>query len=275
MVGLGYHPDRFDSRDVSFGASYAAAPPPTRSGDLQGYAAVSDQEAGDGCVGWSIAGALWTRWSYLAVRAPAQAGPVIVPKPSAMWIWWLARKLEGLQDWNSGCRIRDAIKQVAALGICDEPLHVSNPVTSFVEQEHAAPIERFALQPSVAAFQNAADRRSPIAYSRVGPLISQRRHEVSQSLTAGIPVVFGTQVTTAFMRLGPHAPALPPKPGEEIRGGHAMQATHYDERGVYGPGTWGPLWGNRGWFALSWEYVLDPRTQDLWAISSSLPGVVS
>ncbi len=266
MPGHGYLSDTHDPRDVSYGSLLGTPPaPPLRSNTLFGCARLIDQEDGEGCVGWSLAGAITTRWNYL--RARQGLGP-LHQQPSPMWVWWLARKYNGTQAWNVGTRIRDAIKQVASVGLCEESRHVSNPPTELI----GGGVERFASPPSVAAFQQAYDQRFPVGYTRVSDSLTARQQEIRHSLDAGIPIVFGTQVTRQFTRLGKHSPVLPPAPGEPTDG-HAMQACWYDEHGVYGPGTWGPLWGNDGWFSLSWQYMLWSSTQDLWSVNCELPAV--
>lgn len=271
--GLGYKPDHNDPRDFKFGQLLrASAAPPPRSDALKSYAGdLSDQEDAEGCVGWSLSGALLARWNYLLAL---QNLPPMTVRPSAMWVWWLARKLEGTQGSNVGCYIRSATKQIAAMGVCSEAHWKSNPPTELVDPSHP----RFALQPSVDAFQHAADQRFPVGYYRVGDLLVERKAQMQQAMSSGFPIVLGTQITTAFMALGQHAPLQPPTSTDQIAGGHALRCLYYDELGVYGPNTWqdkekGIYWGNDGWFALSWEYVLWQYTQDLWAVDAALPKV--
>ncbi len=232
------------------------------------FGALRDQEDSEGCVGWSFSGAIWTRCNYLADLSNK---PQLVVPPSAMFAWWNARKLTGDQNDNTGTYIRNAAKQVGALGICPESSWVSNPPTDVV-----GGVPRFALQPDVSAFQHAADQRAPLSYHRIGDLVSQRRAQISQALSGGFPVVLGTQVTTSFLALMQHSPLPVPGPDDPIAGGHALQVLYYDENGVYGPNTWqdvakGIFWGNDGWFALSWDYVNWQYTQDIWAIDCALP----
>ncbi len=272
--GLGYRPSIHDPRDAKFGSLMRASTVPPSSSALKSFiGGLTDQEDAEGCVGWSLSGCLWTRWNYLAAM---QGKPTPVARPSAMLPWWLARKLNGDQGLNEGTYLRDSIKQTVKLGICPESHWPSNPPTELVPDVLGGTVPRFALQPSVDAFQHAADQRFPLGYSRVGDVLSERRGQFSQALSGGYPVQIGTQVTTAFLSLGPHDPLPPPSSTDEIAGGHALQVVCYDERGVYGPNTWqdeakGVFWGNDGWFALSWDYVLWQYTQDCWAIDAALP----
>ena len=275
MRGLGYKPDHRDPRDQRFGSLVrATAAPPHSSSALKSYSGgVTDQEDSEGCVGWSLSGAIWTRWNYMAAL---QNLTYPVARPSAMLPWWMARQTWGMQNINDGTYIRDAVKCVVKLGICPERYWPSNQPSEYVDQDgdpvdEADGVPRYAMQPSVSAFQHAADQRFALGYYRVGDDISLRKLQVMQALSSGYPVVLGTQLSVGFLELGEHGPQAPPGPGDEIAGGHALQLTHYDELGVYGPNSWGTIWGNAGWFALSWEYVLWQQTQDLWAVDAALP----
>lgn len=275
--GLGYRPSPHDPRDARFGSLMRAGAVPPRSDGLRGFiGGLTDQEDAEGCVGWSLSGCLWTRWNYLSAMQ-GRVEPVV--RPSAIFPWWTARQLIGNQNSNDGTYMRDAIKQTVKVGIPPESVWRSNPPSENVDQSGAPSddgVPRFAQQPSVSAFQHAADQRFPLGYSRVGVQTSERRGQFSQALSSFYPIQIGTQVTTAFLNLGPHAPLPPPSSTDEIAGGHALQVVCYDELGVYGPNTWqdeaqGILWGNDGWFALSWEYVLWQYTEDCWAIDAALP----
>lgn len=273
LHGLGYKPSNHDPRDLSFGALMRAAPVPSRSDGVREFVGeLQDQEDAEGCVGWSGAGCLNTRWNYLAA---AQNVAPLVDRPSAMLWWWLARQTEGNATQNVGVYLRDAIKQVAKVGICSESHCVSNPPSEIVDG-----VPRYARSPTVDAFQHANDQKVgdkfQMGYYRVGQILTERKGQFSQAMAGGFPVQIGTLVSADFLNLGPHDPLPVPDITGQMAGGHALQCTHFDERGVYGPNTWqdkakGILWGNDGWFALSWEYVLWNYTQDCWAFDAALP----
>lgn len=265
--GLGHIPGPRDLRDIPLSSllGATAAPPPSSDVLRPHMVRLLDQGGMDGCCGWSFVNGVWARWNYLA----ALAGRAPLAQPSPLFPWWLARKMDGNQSANMGTYVRNVFRQVRALGIASETAWPSIQAALY---NHADGGDQpgYATQPDQLALTNAYDQRFPLAYYAIDGE-PDRKLAFQQALSRGYPVQFGTPVTKRFVGLTAHDPQLPPRPGDEIAGGHSMTALYYDELGVYGPNNWGDYWGNAGWFALAWEYVVWPSTSDCWAIDCGLP----
>ena len=255
----GWKKDNADPRDKRLAALVGLPPPPPPSSDgLRAYvAALLDQRDGEGCVGWSTTQAIWTRWNMLEALA---GRPQPVAQPSPLFTWFNARVATGDADQNDGTYIRDAVKQLIKIGIAPESAWPSTD-----------PGADYANKPPQLVYQSAFDQLFPIGYYRISDDPAQRKLQVMQAIAAGYPVVFGTLVTNDFLQLGAHGPLPIPPEGSTFAGGHAMPILAYDQQGVMGPNSWqdkaeGILWGNDGWFYLSWDYLLWSETNDLWAI---------
>lgn len=237
-------------------------PPPERSDGISAYVlALLDQSRREGCVGWSLAQALWTRWSSLA----ALAGRPVPVLPSPLFIWNVARMRTGNADQNDGTYIRDAIKQLVTLGV--------PPDSAFPADD---PDADFMKRPDMAVAQQSFDQRFPLGYYRIADDPVNRKLQIKQAIAAGYVVEFGTLVENSFLNLGKHSAIPRPTTLDNIAGGHALPVMAYDENGVIGPNSWqnkdeGLLWGNDGWFYMSWDYMLWDETNDLWAIDPGLP----
>lgn len=245
---LGYLPDRVDPRDLSVDAVLGRArgdETPLEFGALaQGFDSLLVQSA-QSCVGFSIATALLAAWRY--------RGASTARIPSPRFIWYNARVTHAAERLDSGTYIRAALHQLARLGYCDE-----SACPSLDGQDLFLAAER----PTRLAYHQAHDQRlEAFQYGRVDP---GSQFSWQRALSSGNPVVFGMPVTQRYVELGRHAyydgDATP------VVGGHAQVALGYDERGIFGPGTWGRGHGNGGWFSLSWRLVLASAV-DCWMLS--------
>jgi C1A family cysteine protease len=59
-----------------------------------------------------------------------------------------------------------------------------------------------------------------------------------------------------------------PKPHEKKLGGHAVMAVGYDSaaRMMIVRNSWGPDWGQGGYFMMPFEYIISPNCSDFWTI---------
>jgi hypothetical protein len=263
--GLGHIPSPFDARDVPLSALLGASVSPPSSDLLRPHVVGLLVQGGtEGCCGWSFVDGLWARWNYLA----SLEGRPRLAQPSPLFPWWLARQVDGNQRLNLGTYVRNVYRQVRAFGIAPERDWPSTQAAQLgVPDGVNAP--GFATQPDQLALTSAYDQRFPLAYYRIPD--NDRQAGFQRALSQGYPVQFGTPVSRAFLALREHEPVKPPDRGVAMAGGHSMTAIWYDERGVYGPNNWDDLWGNAGWFALSWDYVDWIGTSDCWVIDCGLP----
>jgi C1A family cysteine protease len=175
--------------------------------------------------------------------------------PSRLFIYYNERALEGTTGSDSGAQIRDGIKSVATVGAC--------PETDWPYQP-----SQFAVQPLAACYADAKPDRA-LQYQR----INQNLTQMQACLASGFPFVFGFTVYQSF-----ESPAVAtsgimpmPAPGEQVLGGHAVMAVGYDNstRSLIVRNSWGPGWGQAGYFMMPFEYVMHPHyTSDFWTIRS-------
>jgi hypothetical protein len=200
---------------------------------------VLDQGALNSCVAHALA------YAAKAVRPEA-------PLLSRLFVYWAARSFHNESDRDEGTFLRAAFRVLAKLGFCPEELWPY--ATASVN-----------TKPPWAAFKAAIDQRAEARYYRIsrrlpGDVVA----DVRCAIAAGHPVVFGCDVARDFvsgrestLHLGWRA--------SEIAGGHAMALLAYDEDWFYGPNSWGPHWGESGWFRASPDFI-GAAARDVWAL---------
>jgi C1A family cysteine protease len=174
--------------------------------------------------------------------------------PSRLFIYYNERVILGTVDSDSGAMIRDGIKSVRKQGVC-------------TEDDWKYDIERFIEKPPASCYESALDNQA-LAYQRIPQTLNQMRG----CLAHGFPFVFGFTVYESFespevARTG-EAPL--PGAGEAVLGGHAVLAVGYDDAAARFTvrNSWGPDWGDGGYFTLPYAYLTDRGlASDFWTIS--------
>ena len=242
----GWVRDLPDQRDLAYvppRALAAALPPRT---DLRpGFGAVYDQGLLGSCTANAIAGAL-----QFLERKEGAAVPVM---PSRLFIYYNERAIEGTVRSDSGAQLRDGIKSVVKDGFCPEPLW---PYL----------VDRFERRPPKHCYEVAVAGRVS-RYLR----LDQSPSALLTCLASGNPFVFGFSVYESFQspRVGDTGTVRMPRPGEPLVGGHAVVACGYDleARRFLVRNSWGPGWGQEGYFTMPFEYLIDPAlAADFWTI---------
>jgi len=173
--------------------------------------------------------------------------------PSRLFIYYNERTIENSVSSDAGAQIRDGIKTVNKQGVCPETLW-------------AYDITRFARKPPAACYQDAL-KHMVTSYQRVPRVIQQMKG----CLAEGYPFVLGFTVYEAFespevARTG--ALSMPTSAEKEI-GGHAVLAVGYDDAQsrFLIRNSWGPAWGQHGYFTMPYQYLLDENlSDDFWTI---------
>lgn len=175
-------------------------------------------------------------------------------KPSRLFIYYNARAIENTIPTDSGAEIRNGMKGIARLGVCDENQW------QYIESE-------FAQKPYQSCYVEAL-KHLTTSYHRINQDISKMK----ACLTEGYPFVFGFTIYNSFEK---HILAktgvvnLPDLKNEIVIGGHAAMAVGYDDstnrfiiRNSYGPG-----WGMNGYCTMPYDYLSDPfYSRDFWMI---------
>jgi C1A family cysteine protease len=175
--------------------------------------------------------------------------------PSRLFIYYNERAIEGTVGSDSGAMIRDGIKSVAKLGVCDEPTWPYD-------------ITRFTDQPPKQAYRDASKHQATV-YRRVLGAV----HQMQGRLASGYPFVFGFSVYESFMseQVAKTGEVPLPTRGEQLIGGHAVVAVGYDDsiQRFIVRNSWGSKWGMKGYFTMPYAYLTDPQlASDFWAIYS-------
>jgi len=173
--------------------------------------------------------------------------------PSRLFIYYNERTIEGTVTQDAGAQIRDGIKSVATQGACSEDLWKYD-------------ITKFADQPPQKAFDNAKNHLAT-SYQRV----AQNANQIKGCLASGFPVVFGFTVYDSFESQTVATTGIMPMPAstESVLGGHAVLCVGYDDSSQHFivRNSWGPNWGQKGYFMMPYAYLLDPNlASDLWTV---------
>jgi C1A family cysteine protease len=174
---------------------------------------------------------------------------------SRLFLYYNERLIEGDVKDDAGAVIGDGIASLATYGLCPEanwPYDVS----------------KFNVQPPHDCYTTAKKHTTHAVYS-----LPNSMTEMKQALSAGFPFVVGIQVYESFeyenvARTG----VVPmPRPSDQYLGGHAVVCVGYNDvsnRWIM-RNSWGPRWGDAGYFYLPYRYLLDPNlASDLWVITS-------
>lgn len=175
--------------------------------------------------------------------------------PSRLFIYYNERVMEGTVKYDNGAYIRDGIKSVNTLGVCHETTWKYD-------------ISKFKRKPIKTAF-NSALKNKTILYQR----INQSLYDMKYCLYTGFPIVIGFSVYTSFETNNVATTGIVPMPGtnEQLLGGHAVLVVGYDEnRQVWiCRNSWSDKWGDKGYFYLPYNYLLNSNlSDDFWTIQS-------
>jgi C1A family cysteine protease len=247
---FGWVPDLPDARDYLYSAPEAVLSQLPTKVDLRSkMPAVYDQGQLGSCTANAIAAAF--EFDQLAQR---QADFM----PSRLFIYYNERAIEGTVDSDSGAMIRDGIKSVAKVGVCNEttwPYDTS----------------QFTAKPPRTAYTEAKTHQATVYRRVLGNL-----HQMQGCLASGYPFVFGFSVYESFESQEVAATGqvpLPPR-SEKMIGGHAVLAAGYDDsiQSFIVRNSWGKSWGIKGYCTMPYAYLTDPQlARDFWAIYTVEP----
>jgi C1A family cysteine protease len=243
---FGWVPDLPDARDHLYSAPIARIGPLPPNVDHRSQCpSVYDQ----GQLGSCTANAIGAAVQFDRLRQILKPDFI----PSRLFIYYNERVIENTVPYDNGAQIRDGIKSVATLGVCDEKLWQYD-------------ITQFEKKPPTEAFE-AATKNIAASYCRVARALSQMKG----CLASGYPFVFGFTVYESFESdaVASSGVVNMPASGEKTLGGHAVLAVGYDdaEQRFIVRNSWGSSWGQAGYFTMPYAYLLDENlSDDFWTI---------
>jgi C1A family cysteine protease len=250
MSRFGWIPQRPDARDWPVEKLHAKLGLPAeipQAVDLRPQFAVPCYDQGElgSCTANAVVGAA----EFLGYRDAGTYKYLL----SRLALYYATRVLEGSPDEDSGAELRDVIKVGATVGLCGE---------------WAWPyvIGKFTIQPPAFAYRNAATHLFNEYYAIPD---ATRERDVLVALAAGYPVIFGFLVYEAFQHIGPDGLVPMPSAPAWAIGGHAVLMMGYDQaRRLYlVRNSWGPAWGDGGYFWAPFDYFNDPdQASDFWVL---------
>jgi C1A family cysteine protease len=256
---FGWLPDLPDVRDHLFAAPMATIGALPTSVDLRSGCpkTVYDQGRIGSCTANAIAGA----FEFDLLKQ--SLGDFT---PSRLFIYYNERAKEGTVHSDSGAMIRDGIKSVAKLGVCNEDDWPYDDTPPAVD---GGPWPRGAAggkRPPKSCYLKATGNEA-LSYQRVVRSLAQFKG----CLADGYPFVFGFTVYESFesQAVAQTGIAPMPLPGEQVLGGHAVLAVGYDDAAstFLVRNSWGAGWGQAGYFTLPYAYLTETGlSQDFWTI---------
>jgi C1A family cysteine protease len=174
---------------------------------------------------------------------------------SRLFLYYNERVMIGTINIDSGAYIRDGVTSLTKMGICPESMW------PYI-------IPNFKTKPPINCYKKAMD--SQVLTSKN---IYNNTTDMMSALNAGHPFVVGIMVYSSFMTLSVARTGMVPMPkkGESILGGHAVVVCGYDDNKKLWicRNSWGTNWGEKGYFYLPYNYLLDSRlSSDLWCLLS-------
>lgn len=182
-------------------------------------------------------------------------------EPSELFLYYNERDMEGTVNSDSGAMIRDGIKSLNSLGVCEEAYWPYDE-------------SKFTWKPNDAAYQNAL-KNKVIQYQRV---FNTRPELIRLALSEGLVVVFGFNVYQSFMSIG--TTGIMPMPArnssniitESLLGGHAVVIVGYlkiNGKNYYiCRNSWSDWWGDKGYFYMPEDFIKDPNMcSDFWCLN--------
>jgi len=206
---------------------------------------VWSQRGLESCTALTICDAIW--WELKRQHGVFEKPSPFIP--SALFVYYNARKRAGHENLNIAVRPSDVIAAVQEYGVCPEELWPYHPA-------------RYRDRPFSTAYQVAR------AYAGIEfKSLPQKLQDLTASLQSQIPFFFCLRLfpsnLTTFNSCEMAGTGIlrEPQPAENPAYNHALLAVGYDEASSYFivRNSFGPQWGKGGYFFLPFAYLLNAR----------------
>lgn len=180
---------------------------------------------------------------------------------SELYLYYMERFLEGTIEQDGGATMRSICKVLQKYGVCEERYMPYIPA-------------QFAKAPTQEAHENAGDYkvtayRSIASVQQIKECLALRQQ----------PVMIGMNIFESFETIGTDGKLPLPVQGEQSLGGHAVLVVGYEDKTTIGSlfckkttgyltvrNSWGPSWGDGGYFYMPYEYVTKGYAWDFWTL---------
>lgn len=244
----GYIPDLMDQRDFKYKAQRGITVP--KIVDLRSKCPpIVDQGQISSCTANAIASAI----QFDAMQQKTQD----MTPPSRLFIYYNERVIEHSVKSDAGAMIRDGIKSVAKIGVCDESLWT-----------YSDDGVKLTKKPPVKCYKNA--NRKALLYQS---LDNSNLDILLGCLAANNPFIFGFTVYESF-----ESPSVAktgivqmPSSNDRVLGGHATLCVGFnkDQKRFIVRNSWGLRWGQEGHFTISFDYLTNTNlANDFWTIKT-------
>ena len=241
----GWTPDVPDQRDMIFSLPKKMKKLPRKVDLRTEEIPVFDQ----GSLGSCTANAVSTAFAFSVVKQQEEEFYI----PSRLFIYYNTRILEGNEDKDSGATLRNTVKAMNKVGACEETLWPYE-------------IPKFTKKPTDNCYKVASGNKA-LKYER----LTRSLYDFKSCLVSGFPFVCGFAVYESFesREVSKTGMMSMPKPEEKFYGGHAVIVMGYDDdMGCFiVKNSWGTKWGDKGYFYMPYEYLLNRNlSDDFWVI---------
>lgn len=244
--GMGWLKDSLDPRDYPLTLVRSGQPLPSRVSLRPQMPALYDQGQLGSCTANAIA---------LAYRFAQIKQGLADFDPARLMIYYDERAMEGTVRSDAGAQIRDGMKVLHQQGACAEALWPYD-------------VTKFTKKPPKACYTDGLKHLS-VRFETVPQDVDAFR----AVLASGYPIICGALLypefeSDAVAKTG-HVPM--PTTREKPIGGHAFLISGYDDVATSqpweDPNSWGPGWGDGGYFSMPRPYLLNPKlASDFWCL---------
>jgi C1A family cysteine protease len=178
-------------------------------------------------------------------------------QPSRLYMYYFTRVAEGSPiDQDTGISIRGGLKAIQKYGACSENNWGYN-------------IPKYTTRPGDDCVKAGKTHIPGFRYIRV----QQSLINIKQALFAGFPIIVGIKLYNSFESSSVAKTGNVPMPNikkEACLGGHAVSIIGYNDatQRFTCSNTWSASWGDKGYFTLPYDYILNPSlSSDFWIIT--------
>jgi C1A family cysteine protease len=160
---------------------------------------------------------------------------------SRNFLYYVERLIDGDVEKDAGSSLQTVADALIHFGICSENLWPYKDATLFKD-------------PSDKCWQSALKNRIK------GSENLKTIRDMKECLISGNPFIFGTMIYESFENTIDGWITIP-KSNEKLLGGHALVIMGYiEDKNVFiGRNSWSAAWGDKGYFYLPYEYMMNPN----------------